>query len=231
MDKMNDQYYLVYQPIVKCINREEQIVNDYEVLLRSKQTNRFPVDEFNKLISKESTNAVFLEWYIEMLVEKMRTFPNLSLSLNFNLEQLQYQSTLMLLRKLSQFSHRIMIEFTEQMPKGFCHMDITIKYIMDELIKMGYRISIDDVSTGINSVSFLLKHIESINRLKFSIIHFQSLNQETLELFIKSWHSFADDYKKEFVIEGVENTHFSLEMFDSGIVFQQGFLFGEGRCL
>ena len=211
MNDMNNRFYLVYQPIIKYIDREKHIINDYEVLLRSKQTHQFPVSEFDELISSEEKNAQFLTWYVQKIEEAMSVYPDLHLSLNFHPEQWHYEATLILLKQLSNFSRRIIIDSTEHSPHRCSTTHLTFNHAMTELNQMGYKVSFDDVSTGINSMTFLLKNIEYIYRIKFSIIHFKSLNPITLNLFIDSWAHFADDYHIEFVIEGIEDQSFSLE--------------------
>ncbi|WBM78766.1 EAL domain-containing protein [Lactococcus lactis] len=230
MNDMNS-YYLVYQPIIKYIDSEKYTINDYEVLLRSKRTNQFPSEEFDCLILNEAKHTCFLNWFINEITRTLNAYPNLSLSLNFHPEQWRFENTLKLLEELAVFSNRIIIDSTEHSPLRCGSSNLNFNQSMTALKEMGYRISFDDVSTGINSMSFLLKNIENIYRIKFSIIHFKTLDKKTLCLFIRVWSHFAEEFQIEFVIEGIEDIKLSQELYRKGIKFQQGYLFGKGDTL
>ena len=101
-----------------------------------------------------------------------------------------------------------------------------ISYI-EEIHSLGYKVSIDDVATGQDTLELVLKNIDSISSLKFPLRAFKELDLDILLLFLDSWHGLAKRYGKTFIVEGVENERVAKKLYDRGIVWQQGYYWGK----
>src|SRR5699024_1366784 len=97
METLHSQFYMIYQPIkqVNCSKIAEGKWSErhYEALLRSVETNRFPLKEFPSLIQDEESNECFLDWVVPQFIEQLEQHPDLVLSVNFDVVQWAYPST------------------------------------------------------------------------------------------------------------------------------------------
>lgn len=229
MNEFDERFYLIYQPIVRFTSETKYEVNEYEVLLRSKKTDRFPVEDFQQIIHSDQLNKAFFDWYGGNLIEKIKKIKNICFSINFHPDQWRHPSTLLFLKKMTPYKEKLVIELTEHFPTGYTLKEY--QTLITTIHRLGYPLAVDDVGTGVNSLAFLLQNVEYISRLKFSLIHFGSLNPAVLESFVHSWIQFSEEYEKEFVIEGIDCIDTSRELRQKGIVLQQGYLFGKGSKL
>lgn len=226
---MDQLFYLIYQPIVRIIKDGEFESNEYEVLLRSKITHKFPENEFNEIIQSDEVNGQFLDWYGKKIMKKAAENKSVCFSINFHSEQWRHPSTFVFLKKMTPLCNRLVIELTEYIPTSY---DIrNYSQVLKAIQHYGFLIVVDDVGTGINSLSFLVQHVDYIYRIKFSLLHFKNMKSPVLESFIHSWLKFASEYEKELVIEGVDCLSKSMDLFKKGIVLQQGYFFGKGDML
>lgn len=226
---MDELFYLIYQPIVYVSQDLTHQTQEYEVLLRSKETKRFPVAEFNRFIETGTLYPDFMEWYTQTLYEKLVECPTIRLSINIQFDQFCYTSTCYFLERLETFSDRIIIELTEDQPEQLD--ENKIGQCIQKIREHGFLIALDDVNTGTNDIHFLAQHASDIYRLKFSLIHFKELSPATLASLLEGWRHVAKTYKKEFVVEGIESSQVSKYLSERGVCLQQGYLFGKGDSL
>lgn len=229
MTAMKERFYLVYQPIVFVSEDLSHQTQEYEVLLRSKATDRFPFLEFQELVQSGEAYDDFMHWYTDTLAEKLVECPTVHFSVNMQLDQFVYEGTSYFLTTLAPFASRIIIELTEHEPEKLAQENIA-KCIC-QIRQAGFLIALDDVNTGANDIHFLAEHAKEIYRLKFSLIHFKELSDITIASLLEGWRHVAKTYKKEFVVEGIESKEVSKYLSEQGVCLQQGYLFGKGSTL
>lgn len=123
-----------------------------------------------------------------------------------------------------EYNQQITIEITERvsqelnLKKGLID---TVKHIKD----LGYRVALDDISSGQYSFKVVQENIKGIDRVKLSLLIFNddSTDSKTKNFFIMSWINFAKTNNVELVIEGIEDDVAAKEMLCHNIKLQQGF--------
>lgn len=231
MYNYNKLFYLILQPIIELENNEKLDILEYEVLLRSYDNNRFPNQEFNKILMETKQHELFMAWYAEKINAILLANKNIYLAINIH--PLQWGSPIIFdfFNKLKHFSSKIKIEMTEHSESVTDNIGEKFDSMYHHLDSLGYNFVIDDVGSGVNDIDFVIEHIDKVSSIKFSTLPFRKLKQETLLLFIDAWFQLAKDFNKEFVVEGIECEKFSLLLLNKGIRLQQGFLFGEGKSI
>ena len=229
MDNYNELFYLIFQPIVEIKKDKSVDIVEYEVLLRSYENDRFPNQAFNDLLVVPEKHKLFMDWYAEKINDILIANETIYLAINIHPKQWEDPGIFDFFNKLNPFSNRIKIELTEH--KDPMTYDICQRFesVYTELARFGYHFVIDDVRNGVNDIDFVIAHIEQISSIKFTILPFKKLKEETLLLFIDAWFQLAKDFDKDFIVEGIECQPFSSLLLDKGISLQQGFLFGEGK--
>jgi EAL domain-containing protein (putative c-di-GMP-specific phosphodiesterase class I) len=86
-----------------------------------------------------------------------------------------------------------------------------------------------DVGAGRNSLETVESYLEYIDQIKFSLIKYESkvVEDETIQLFLRSWNSFAKKNHLELIVEGIENKQTMIFLKSHGIYLQQGYFFGK----
>ena len=218
-----DNLTLAFQPIVRIVNEDTFEISDYEVLLRSKDKKTLPAAIFEKIVNNESCNQMFWEWFT-LEIKKVLTDKKVRVDINIDPHQFLYQSTWDFLDKMVEYNQQITIEITERvsqelnLKKGLID---TVKHIKD----LGYRVALDDISSGQYSFKVVQENIKGIDRVKLSLLIFNddSTDSKTKNLFIMSWINFAKTNNVELVIEGIEDNIAAKEMLCHNIKLQQGF--------
>lgn len=231
LEEKKSNLYFVFQPIIKTKSSQEHVVSSHEVLLRSKGFNSFPNDIFMEFIAQEDTNELLLEGYTEMIHDYMQKFRQTELSLNLHQQQLMYDSTWHFLESIQDHASRITIEFTEFLPKLHVEEGQTIRCWMGRIKQMGFKISLDDVSCGLNSMQFVVDHIDLITTIKFSLLPFQMLKINTILQFLKGWIGIANQYQLNLIVEAVEDEELANLLHKMGVGYQQGYYWGRGIAL
>lgn len=229
-EKIADLYF-VFQPIVRTLSGKNHIISSYEVLLRSYKDGCFPVDLFQDLISDEESNEILLDEYKNMVYDFMTSRSDVDLSLNLHHEQLIHDSTWEFLKDIQVFSKRITIEFTEFLPNSYVRNNFSTRQWMSAINKLGYRIALDDVDSGLNSLQFVMEHIDLVKVIKFSLLPFRMMDRPTILHFIEGWIKISQGYKVALVVEAVEDEQLANELSSLGANYQQGYFWGRGKAL
>lgn len=227
---LKNDLYLVYQPIVHRITTRETEMTEYEVLLRTKRNHRYPGDFMDFLISSENRNRQLMEWYSEEMIRILHKQPTYRFAINIHPQQLTHLSTWEFLERLSEWKDRLQIEMTEKPFLQSCEGpsdEHSLCSQMEAIQKLGYRISLDDVGSGINTLELVAGRMRDVTTLKFSIHNFRRISPDVLKHFIIAWRIFADNYGLRIIVEGVENQTVSDYLFANGIEWQQGYYWGE----
>ncbi|MBK1966117.1 EAL domain-containing protein [Listeria ivanovii] len=206
---------------------------EYEILLRDdSEVPKFPLSELEAVLANEETYYVFSEWFIEAFLEVLDKYPSNRFAINIAPQQLFYAETLLWLDELRSESHRITVEITEDIfdvPAHKQHLNANDKdaFILNKIkviYGLGYHIAMDDVSCGLNSLERVMSYLPYIIEIKFSLIHFKSIDLEDLLYFIKAWANFAQKNNLDFVVEGIETKETMAILEVHGVSIFQGYL-------
>lgn len=204
----------------------------YEILLRdSKDNHCFPVLKFEEVRNNQAYYLAFLTWFEVEIRRLLDNYPKSSFSINFTRAELFYDETMALLDRIKVNSDRLTIEVTEEVVINFRLVtEIKGKSFISQLKKikeMGYQVSIDDISSGQNSVGAILEWLPFIDELKISHVNFLKLGLErqALASLIEFWQSFCEKNSLRLVIEGIEEEAVFNQLKKQGLTLFQGFYF------
>lgn len=93
----------------------------------------------------------------------------------------------------------------------------------------GYTIALDDVGPGRNSLEKVKNYLIYIDQIKYSLVRYicKDIQDETNQLFLKAWNSFAKKNHLQFIVEGIEDEQTMEFLREQGIYLQQGYYFGK----
>ncbi len=230
-NRIIEDIYFVFQPIVHTTNDSEATIDSYEVLLRSKQICGFPARLFAEILkSREHTYHLFRK-YMKMVSLFMENVPDVNLTINLSYQQLAHSSTWRFLVNCIQYKDRLVIEFTENTPEGFEGNNFFIGKDLEKVQELGYRIALDDVGSGMNSIQFVREHIKYLSWIKLSVLPLTNMERSELLEYIGKWVDFASHNQIRLVVEAVEDEGFADELRQRGISYQQGYLWGRASSL
>lgn len=221
-----EKFYFVFQPIMKLLSETEQELYSYEILLRSKETHSFPAKEFNTLIEEEASNRVLFEWYAKELPGYLERYPDIQFDLNIHPQQFVYDSTWTFLEQIAPYKKQLKIELTE-LPPMFKYIEDydgnNVNQHLTAVSKAGYRLAIDDIGSGQNTLDLVAKNLENIACFKFSLLAFRTLDFETKMDFLQVWKKFAQKYNYSFIVEGIDDEKMMKHLYQNDVVLQQGY--------
>lgn len=205
----NDDFYMVYQPIVNAKSLE---LHGFEALIRWDYKKRFvgpdvfiPMAEKHGLINDLGLwiiNTVIKQFHFWLQEYKGKDF---KMAINLSANQLAQVS---LLDEINKVLNKYEIE------PSMVKFEITETALMDdfkesnkvleEMSKVGLELALDDFGTGYSSLSYL--HTFPINYLKIdkSFINYIELDSQALEI-TKAVISLAKTLGIKLIAEGVEN--------------------------
>lgn len=222
--------YIVCQPIMLC--SDKNVIDGYEILLRSKNQVGFPEKTFLWLIDDEQRNSELMAYYSKELKKLCDAHSNTKLALNLHPKQLQHPSTWLFLDTISALKENISIELTEhQCEFGAADQEKLLQEYIEKLKGAGFSIAIDDVGTGQNNLQLVVNNIANINAIKLSLTAFQGLDEQVLLNYLSSWVFLSEHYHLTMIVEGVENARISNELKNLGMVYQQGYYHGKAQEL
>lgn len=218
VQKLNSEFTFELEPIV---NIQKMKISDFELLLRSRKTNSFPSKIFSSISANENNNQQFLQWIINNLILQFQANPSKIIAINLDPLQLTYQSTLACLKNLLPYKKQLIIELTEQfLPLGqLDRLTKALKYLRF----LDFKISLDDLGSGENTLQFLLNNSVYFKRIKISLLKFKTLDTLSLDALLTFWSIFAHKRQLELVVEGIDSNKKSHHVADKHIYLQQGF--------
>lgn len=207
-------------------------VESYELLLRGKseKSARFPTQAFSSCIQNHTEHKAYIVWLEKTIRSILQLNPDKSFSLNLDHQELEYEETFVFLKHLVQYRNRLMIEITEvpAVHRGadyFCAINVAA---FKRIYEMGYKVAMDDVMQGINSLGNVTQVVNYICRIKFSMSNFrQSVDDEIIKQLLMTLSIFAHQLNKEFVIEGVEDCHTAKWVAEHTISLNQGYYYSQ----
>lgn len=217
------EWHNVFQPIYYIDKDMNPTISHYEMLLRDKD-NRFPINDFFRIIRTEEDNLQWIEAERASLDRLFALHPNVDVNLNIEPIQFAFPSVWEFLDELcSKYGNNIDIEITERQLQsgtlGIRSFDESFKRIK----KMGFNISLDDVDSGNNSFSFVSHHADLISSVKLSLLIFDDVSIDTKIKFIDAWIAFAKEKNLDIVLEAVRTKEIAQRYCGDDHIFQQGF--------
>lgn len=232
---LEQDLYLVYQPIVHRLSKERHDMTEFEVLLRSRRDDRYPAEFMDFLLASEARNSQLMTWYSGQMQRVLRKHPTYRFSLNIHPQQLSLPSTWVFLESLVEWTKHIQIEVTEKPYLASCESveadRPSLCQSLQAIKQLGFSLSFDDVGSGLNTLEVISKNIEAVSTLKFSIFNFRHIAPELLKHFIIAWHIYADHYQIRLIVEGVETERMADYLLANGIEWQQGYYWAKQVAL
>ena len=231
--KFLSTWYLVKQPIyyVKSTHEDERgQVFFYEILLRSKVTNRFPFEEFNSLIATKHGNQLFFNWLKSNLTDFFNQFTNKTvLSINIEPKQLVTGEFVTFLDELDDFKEKLIIEVTERLPNSINTVNFVhqLKAIFDK----GYYILIDDVDILNHRTKPWKYFARYVNGFKLSPIAVKICRKQEFVELVELITELQLLNNIQLIGEGAENHQIMETYIELGINYQQGWYLGKEELL
>lgn len=222
-----EDLYLVFQPIVVC-KKLSTVLSEYEVLLRSTDKNTFPRKLFNEILRCEQKYNTYIQWFTRELERKLTDHEEVKFSINIDIDQFQFLSTIEFLKYFSKYSKRLIVEVTEHTPKNKPELMDCYKEILIEIKKHHFKIAIDDFTEEFNSIYLYLKYRFFYNRVKISLYGFRSIINIFFLLIYVIFMKCFFDIRIDIVVERIDTSFKAFFIKLMGIPFQQGNYWGKG---
>jgi Predicted signal transduction protein containing sensor and EAL domains len=225
----NNEFYLVYQPIV---NLKTGKWVGAEVLLRWARPNGahirpdvfIPIAEENMLIQRITTHVINL-----LEIESgdiFQQYPNFHIGINLSASDITSSNIFNALKNLRQITKaktgNLIIEATE---RGILNTEISKKYLM-QIREEGFEIAIDDFGTGYSSLSYLEKFELDYLKIDKSFIDSVGLEAATSQV-VPHIIEMAKALNLNMIAEGVETEIQVRYLQERGVQFAQGYYFAK----
>jgi diguanylate cyclase (GGDEF)-like protein len=233
-----NQFEIVYQPIVENINKGEYRIIGSEALLRWKnpELGNINPDTFIPIAEERNLISDIGDWILYKTLREFKQLinkynPQLYISINFSAIQLKSRSMIKRLAKILKTidfdPHRLQLELTET-----SYLDDHEEAISNikELENLGIKLALDDFGVGFASLSYLQKIPASTIKIDKSFIHALSYDLQKIEL-VKSIIMLGKNLKKDIIAEGVENLEDLYLLKSQDCNKYQGHLFSEALTL
>lgn len=224
-----NEIFVMYQPIVDLRTRKWV---GAEALVRWKRNNGNVIQPNIFIPVAETTGLIprITERVIEIVgkdgVEIFRKYPGFHIAINLSSGDLHSPRTIDLLRQLIRHtnarSENLIVEVTE---RGFL-LSERAREIIRDIRAIGIRTSIDDFGTGYSSLSCLEKL--EIDFLKIDKSFVDTIGKEApTSQVVLHIIELAKDINLEMIAEGVETEEQAQFLYDLGVKYAQGWLFGK----
>lgn len=221
----SEHFYLVFQPIVKISNKNTLIFEEFEVLLRSIKTQKFPANMFYELLANEQKYNQYIDWFTVELEKKMQACPDIKFSINIDVDQFQFKSTFHFLKYFSRYHEKLIIEITEHTPKNNPKLLIELDDILKKIKNHHFNIAIDDYNEGINTLFLYKKHRKYYDRIKITLFGYKSILIIIGLVIDVNIVKFLFSKKIEIVVEKIDTLRKSKIMKKLSVSQQQGYYF------
>lgn len=230
-----EEFFLVYQPIVAL---ETQRLVGFEALVRWQHPERGLVNPGEFIPISEETGLILPlgEWVIGEACRQMREWQHawpalfeasLLMSLNLSGKQLMQENIVEYVeRALTQHQldpHHLKLEITEGVVME--NIEVAMRKL-DQLRKLGVKLSIDDFGTGYSSLSYLHRLSTDTLKIDRSFVQQMAENNENAEI-VRTIITLAKNLHMDVTAEGIETVE-QLEMLRAlGCEHGQGYLFAK----
>jgi diguanylate cyclase (GGDEF)-like protein/PAS domain S-box-containing protein len=230
-----EEFFLVYQPIMAL---ETQRLVGFEALIRWQHPERGLVSPGEFIPISEETGMILPlgEWVIGEACRQMREWQgrwpalcdsSLIMSLNLSGKQLMQENIVGYVeRALLQHQldpHHLKLEITESVVME--NIEVAMRKL-DQLRKLGVKLSIDDFGTGYSSLSYLHRLSTDTLKIDRSFVQQMAENNENAEI-VRTIITLAKNLQMDVTAEGIETVE-QLEMLRAlGCECGQGYLFAK----
>ncbi len=222
----NDGLTLVYQPLVSIPLRR---IVGAEVLLRwyHPQLGRLGPDKVLETAEEANLIAELHGWIVDRALQEMATLPldddeNFTLAVNTSPAELECPALVPNIRDALQKSglppHRLVVELSERIVAAGDEP----KHVIDQLLKLGIVLSLDDFGEGKTSLGHLRRLPVRQLKLDRNLVR-QACSSKTDRIILSSVVSLGHDLGLEIVAEGVENEEHLAAVCEAGAELIQGY--------
>ena len=233
-NEYEDQFKILYQPIVEKNDRGEYKIIGSEALLRWENPELGAVKPDSFIPIAEETNLIsdIGEWIFHKTCNeynrlKSRIKNPLYLSINFSAKQLRSSSVIKRLERILRSNnfdpYHLQLELTET---SYLDEHMEIRDNINQLEKLGIKLAIDDFGVGFASLSYLHKVPASTIKIDKSFIKYLSTSPKHKEL-VKSIILLGKNLNKDVIAEGVEQVEDLYLLNSHKCSKYQGYLFSE----
>lgn len=202
-------------------------IDSYELLLRDGgNQNRFPMDLFKEFVKSDETNKIYWDGIEENLLSILSQNKEDRFAINIDPQQLYFESTYKSFEKITEYKGRLLIEITETIPWSRPQEDYfapSLKKYIKRFYDMEYKVAMDDISSGMNSLNMVKECSEYITRIKLSLIQLDFTDQKVVQQVIIMWGLVAQYLGVEIVIEGIDTVITNIWVSNNILGLQQGF--------
>lgn len=221
-------FYFMGQKIVNLAKNE---YDEYELLLRSHSVSGFPEALYEEATNTEEHHRNYLNFLAQALPQILEMNPNSSFSFNLDQQELEYAGTYQLLNLIKpDLRDRLIIEITENpaTDRKYEYSTAINVEAFKAIHELGYKIALDDMEQGNNSIGNFLLIKDYLTRIKWSLVHVRNiLDDEQVTLMIQLLNTITIDNHLDLVIEGIEKEDLSDWLKNHNITIQQGYLFAK----
>lgn len=221
----NEDFYLVYQPIITASNYE---VYGFEALIRMKDSTMSPA-EFIPISEEIGLISTIGKWVIHNVLKQMQIWQDQGLVLKpvaINISPSQIYEGGIEIYLQEQFDlfnvdpKLIELEVTENI---FLSNNTNNLMTLEKIKKIGCKLTLDDFGSGYSSLSYLtympIQKIKLDKSLKDKFLPYEEI--KVMEGLIAFCHSL----NLKVVTEGVEDHNETKKLIEQGSDFLQGFVF------
>ena len=233
-NKYDEQFNLLYQPIVEKQSYNEYRIVGAEALIRWNNPDLGTILPNNFIPISEETNLIHEvgNW---VLNKSFKDFDSIIksfnspfyFSINVSAKQLKNQNMIKIFEDAMKYiaiqPENLQVELTET---SFIDYDKNVIDNLHKLRDMGIKLAVDDFGVGFASLSYLQRLPASTIKIDKSFIQKIGLSNEAND-FIKSIITFGKSIDKEIIAEGVENRDQVAFLSEFNCQKYQGFLFSK----
>ncbi len=211
------------QPLILSSGSQKGTVYAFEALLRSTH----PVFDGPLSIIRAAERYNRLSMMAEIIADRVQDWlkmlsPNIKLFLNIHPDELENGDALLSrLKRLKEWSHRIVLEITE---RSKLQLIDSWEETLETIEAMGFEVAIDDLGAGYASLSVLADLRPKYIKMDMSIIRNVHLDDRKKRL-VTLMCDFANATNAMIVAEGIEVEEELQALQECGVHLLQGFFF------
>ena len=218
----NGHIICYYQPVVNLKTKEAVY---YEALARIVHQNRIlPPAKYINQIKGTFLYSKFTKNVIDFNIRTLKKYPQINISINLAPTDFLNESILNILMDIDDvYIKRIKLEVIET--EDITDYDLLKKNI-DELIRKGYEIALDDFGRGYINFYYLTEINSKYLKIDGSVIRNISQNDQYCKV-VKNLVNYCKDTNKLAIAEFVENEEICSKLIEIGFEYGQGYYFSK----
>ncbi len=198
------------EALVRLIDEDNSVVSPFFFLDAAKKSHQY--EKLTHTVLMQSIKAI--------------AHNNMTVSINFTVENTQNTKTLTLLKDLVTVHNcgdRVIIELTES--EGIENYQQATNFI-NNIKQLGCKVAIDDFGTGYSNFMHIVSLNADILKIDGSIIQ-AILTDSNAEMIVKTIVNFAKQLGMETVAEFVDSQQILAKVTEIGVDYSQGYYLGK----